>query len=100
MKNQTKSVTAHKMIHASKRVNPCAFVREYLAKSFKTTRRCDAIRYLESKGVATHTARTQYQKYFAKVNAPKVTKGRKVAKSKPRKVNKPATVTAPVAVAA
>lgn len=86
-----KSVNGDKLIHVSKLVNPCAYVRTYLAKHFGKVTRSDAVRHFESKGMATYTARTQYQKYFTAQKVAKAAKGRKVAKS--RKV-------APVTVAA
>lgn len=111
MKSVKKSVkVTDKIIHESRCKNPFDTLRAYLAKNFLKVRRCDAVRALEKMGVATHTARTQYQRWYAshddknrliETKGVKVTKGAKGAKgrkvtrkvTRKVKVTKPATVT-------
>lgn len=53
------------VIHESKRANPVAFVWQYVIKHHNKLGRAECVRQLEKMGVATHTAKTQYQRCHA-----------------------------------
>ncbi len=51
-------------VRASSQARPCKRVWD-IADAMKGQRRCDIIRACEAEGIATNTARTQYQQWYA-----------------------------------
>lgn len=58
------NMTADGVLHKSVITNPCQFVWD-MAEQMKGSRRCDVVNACTAAGVATHTARTQYQRWYS-----------------------------------
>ena len=57
----TNTTTTDKVLHESRVESPVQFVRKFVVANGKKLGRAETIRRLVAKGIATHTARTQYQ---------------------------------------